>query len=206
MFKRSIAAIALALAAGAAAAQQQPVKPNPEQQPAAKPAQALVARHAVFGTIKMLDLKDNSLAIAPLQGPEMTFRVDHARTHIRGLAKATLPALAKETGAGIVVHYAGEAAEMVALQIDFIGVEPMKLAQGTLVRVHKVTRSIVIKTAAGPEETFELAMGAPIEVATGLVSLDSFATKLNERVSLYYTEKAGTKRVRLITMPAPSAS
>lgn len=206
MFKRSIAGIALALLAGAAAAQQQPVKPKPQQQPAAKAVQAPVAQRALLGTIKTLDLKANTLVITPLQGSEVTFKVDPRTTHVRGLAKATLPALARQTGASIVVHYTGEATEMKALGIDFIGTEPIKVAQGTLVRVNKVTRSIVIKTATGPEETFELAVGAPIDLATGLVTLDSFATRLNERVSLYYTEKAGTKRVRLISTQAPSTS
>jgi hypothetical protein len=205
MIKQTIAGIALALLAGAAAAQQQPAKPKPEQQPAAKPAQAPVAQHALFGTIKALDLKANTLVVTPMQGSDVTFKVDHRTTHIRGLAAATLPSLAKHTGAGIVVHYTGEATETKAVTIDFIGTELVKVAQGTLVRVNKATRSIVIKTATA-EETFVLAVGAPIEMATGLVNLDSFAAKLNERVSLYYTEKAGAKHVWLIGMPAPLAS
>lgn len=205
MFKLSIAGIALALFAGAAAAQQQPAKPKPEQQPAAKPAQAPVVHHALFGTIKALDLKANTLVVTPMQGSDVTFKVDHRTTHIRGMAAATLPKLAKQTGAGIVVSYSGEGTEMKAGAIDFIGTEPVKVAQGSLVRVNKATRSIVIKTGTA-EETFVLAVGAPIEMATGLVNLDSFATKLNERVSLYYTEKAGAKHIRLISMPAPVAS
>jgi hypothetical protein len=206
MIKLSIAGIALALFAGATAAQQQPVKPKPAPQPAAKPAQTPVAQHAMFGTIKTLDLKANTLVVTPMQGADVTFKVDHRTTHIRGMAAATLPSLAKRTGSGIVVHYTGEATEMKAVGIDFIGTEPVKVADGTLVRVNKATRSIVIKTATGPEETFALAIGVPIEMATGLANLDTFATKLNERVSVYYTEKAGAKHVRLISMPATSAS
>lgn len=205
MWKRFIAAPALALFAGAVAAQQ-PVNPKPPQQPAAKPIQT-VAQHALFGTIKALDLKASTLIVMPQQGAEVTFRVDPQSTHVRGMeGAATLAALAAKTGSGIVVHYTGEAPGMKAVGIDFIGTELVKVADGTLIRVHKATRSIVIKGPTGTEETFELVGGAPIELATGLVTFELFATKLNERVSLYYTEKAGAKRVRLIKATAPSAS
>jgi hypothetical protein len=195
MWNRFIAGAALATLASAVAAQQ----PKAVQVPA--------AQHAVFGTLKLLDLKTNTLVVTPLAGPEVTFKVDARTTHIRDFETSpTLARLAKKTGAGLVVHFAGTATDLTAVQIDYIGEQPMKVTTGTLVRVEKVTRVLVIKTATGTEERLQLAVGAPIELATGLMEFDVFAGKLNEQVSLYYTERKDIKQVRLIKAAAPAAS
>lgn len=205
MVKHLTTALAVALLAGGAAAQQPP-KPKPTPQPAAKPAMQ-ARQYAVFGTIKALDLKANKLVVTPMKGADLTFMVDPRTTHIRGLeGPATLSALAAKTGAGIVVEYIGPEPEMKAFGIAFIGTEPVKLVEGTLVRVDKPNRSVVIKTTTGTEETFHLLVGAPIELATGFVDLNLFASKLNEPVSLYYTERAGAKQVHLIKTPQQPVS
>jgi hypothetical protein len=195
MWNRFIAGAALATLASAVAAQQP------------KPVQVPTAQHAVFGTLKLLDLKTNTLVVTPLAGPEVTFKVDARTTHIRDFeASPTLAKLGKKTGAGLVVRFAGAGTDLTAVEIDYIGQQPMKVTTGTLVRVDKATRLLVIKTATGTEEKLQLAVGAPIELATGLMEFDVFAGKLNEQVSLYYTEGKGTKEVRLIKAAAPSAS
>ena len=138
----------------------------------------------------------------------MLFRsVDARETHIRDFeASPSLARLAKKTGAGLVVHFAGTGTDLTAVQVDYIGEQPMKVTTGTIIRVEKATRVIVIKTATGSEEKLQLAVNAPIELATGLIAFDVLAGKLNEQVSLYYTEGKGTKEVRLIKAAAPSAS
>lgn len=194
MWNRFIAGAALVTLATAVAAQQP------------KPVQAPVAQHALYGTLKALDLKANTLVVTPLAGPEVTFMVD-AATRIRDFeAKPTLARLAKKPGAGLIVHFAGSGTELTAVQLDYIGNESMKVATGTIVRIEKADRVIVLKTAAGTEERLYLAVNAPIELATGLMGFDAFASTLNEQVSLYYTEGRGHKEVRLVKQAIPAAS
>jgi hypothetical protein len=196
MWNRFIAGAALMTLATAVAAQQPP-----------KPAQVPAAEHALFGTLKALDLSTNTLVVAPLAGSDVTFKVDPRALHIRDFETSpTLARLAKKTGAGLVVHFKGSGTEVMAVQLDYIGHEPMKVTTGTIVRIEKANRVIVIKTATGTEEKLQLAVNAPIELATGLVEFDAFAGTLNEQVSLYYTEGKGHKEVRLIKQAAPAAS
>ncbi len=195
MWNRFIAGAALATLATAVAAQQ----PKPMQVPA--------AQHALYGTLKEIDLKSNTLVVTPLVGAAVTFKVDPRATRIHDFETSpTLARLAKKTGAGLVVHFAGHGTDLTAVELDYIGNQPMKVATGNIIRIEKLTRVIVIKTATGTEEKLQLALNAPIELATGLIAWDAFTGKLNEQVSLYYTEGRGHKEVRLIEAAAPVAS
>lgn len=195
MWKRFIAGAALLTLATAVAAQQ----PKPVQLPAAE--------HALFGTLKTIDLNTNMLVVTPLAGADVTFKVDPRTTRIHDFeASPTLARLAKKTGAGLVVHFTGGGSDVTAVELDYIGHQPMKVTTGTIVRIEKLTRVIVVKTPTGAEEKLQLAVNAPIELATGLIAFDAFSGKLNEPVSLYYTEGRGHKEVRLIKAAAPAAS
>ncbi len=192
---RTVLAGLVAASVGVLSAQQ----PTPPKEQARVPG----AKHAVAGTLKKVDIRAGTLVITTLENAEQALRFD-AKTIVRGLAGAKeVKALAEQEGAGLVVHYTGEGAEATASAVQYLGKDPLKLAMGTVVRIDRPARKIVLKLEAGGEETFQLAPAAPIDLPSGIVPLASFAPKRDQKITAVYTEKGKAKTIHLIKQVAP---
>lgn len=175
------------------------------QQPTPRKEQAgvLGANHALAGTLKKVDIGAKTLAITTVENAEQALKFD-PQTVVRGLAGAKeVKALEAKQGAGLVVTYTGEGAAATASEVQYVGTQPLKLATGTVVRVDRRARKIVLKLEAGGEETFQLAPAAPIDLASGIVPLASFAPKAGQKITAVYTEKGKEKTLHLIKEVAP---
>jgi hypothetical protein len=172
--------------------------------PRSERARGHVATHAVAGTLKHVDLTAGTLTIATVENVVEALQFD-AKTMVHGFARVEkVKALVGKEGASLVIHYTGEGVEARALTVEYVGTEPLKLATGTVVRIDRPSRKVVLKLEAGGEDTFELARSAPIDLPTGIVPLAAFAPKPDEKIMAVYTEKGNEKTIRLIRQVAPS--
>ena len=84
---------------------------------------------------------------------------EHTVVHGVTSADSAVDAWAKDVleGAWAIVLYTENGAHKTAVAIDSLGGRTVKVAHGSVVRVDEAAESIVIKTTAGGEDTFELA-------------------------------------------------
>jgi Cu/Ag efflux protein CusF len=143
----------------------------------------------VRGTIKKIDTKTRQVVIKTAEGTEHVLELA-ATTTVHGTETA-----AKESwnglkeGSDVVAQYSTDKGKKVALEIDSLGKDGLKVMQGTVVRTEQGAKKVVIKSADGVEHAYDVtsdsAVAAGQEVAAG-------AGKAG-KVTVYYTEKAGKK-------------
>jgi hypothetical protein len=152
---------------------------------------------AVDGTVKKVDAGTKTITIDTGKGADQTFHyVDHTSVHgaeaagkgatkgFRGLAE----------GDKVAVHYTIEGTEKTAHEVDRIGDDGLKAAEGTVSHVDRGTKTIAIKTAEGGEETFRLSDHAAKDAGKDVAD----AAGKSEKVTVYYTEKASLKVAHFI--------
>jgi hypothetical protein len=86
-------------------------------------------------------------------------------------------------------HYTVKGTEKSAVEVDKVGKEGLKTAEGTMTKVGEGAKTVTAKAADGTEDTFEVIGHGTKE---GAVDTAKGAEK-GGKVTVYYTEKAGKK-------------
>lgn len=149
---------------------------------------------AVHGTITKLDSSTNTMVIKTKDGTEHTVHfVD--KTAVWGADKTA--AGAKDSfkglseGSEVVVHYSEKGGEKTATEVDKVGKDGLKYIDGTVTKVGKDGKTVVVKSADGTEHTFDVAGRDTADVAK---SIGKSADK-GGKTTIYYTEEGGKKVV-----------
>jgi hypothetical protein len=175
----------------------------------------------VAGTIQKVDAAGKTIVIRTADGTEETLKVTD-RTVVRGVEGAGraadtvgrpagtagkeaahevgAAALAGKEGTGAIVHYTGEGADKTATLVEHSANDTLKVADGTVVRIGEGAKTIVVKTAAGTEETFDVAGEAAVDTGRGVRKGAGAAgqeLKEGEHVTVHYTEAGGRKVAHL---------
>ena len=143
---------------------------------------------AVVGTVKAVDKATKTAVVKTGEGTEHTFKfvgrtVAHgAEATARGSKDAFLT---MKEGDEVIVHYTVKGTEKTAEEVDHIGKDGMKASVVTVKAVDRGTKTVVVKTADGADETYHLAGSAAKETGKGL--------EKTGKVTVYYTEESGKK-------------
>jgi hypothetical protein len=148
---------------------------------------------AVHGTITKLDSGSKTMVVKTKDGTEHTVHfVD--KTTVWGADKTA--AGAKDSfkglseGSEVVVHYSEKGGEKTATEVDKVGKDGLKYVDGTVTKVGKDGKTVVVKAADGTEHTFDVAGHDTADAAKGIGK----ATDKTGKVTVYYTEE-GSKKV-----------
>jgi Cu/Ag efflux protein CusF len=162
------------------------------------------AVHAVAGEVKKVDHAAKTLVLHTADGIDETVTFT-GRTVVRGIKDATrvVDASAKASleGASVVLYYAGEGVDKTAIRIDHIGKRTIRIAKGTVVRADDDAKFVVVKTATGAEETFELTKDVVVDSGRGIEGaavVTGGAIKKGAEVTMHYSEEGGKKVVLLV--------
>jgi arginine repressor len=153
-------------------------------------AQAVVT--AIQGTVKKVDSAAKTVVVKTSDGTEHTLHFVQ-RTSVHGAeaaATGTKDAFhGLKEGSEVVAHYSIRGGQETAEEIDRVGSDGVKTAEGTISHIDRAGKTLVVKAADGTEETYRLtdhaAKDAGKEVATG--------SERSAKVTVYYTEEAGHK-------------
>jgi len=147
---------------------------------------------AVHGTITKLDSGTKTMVVKTKDGTEHTVHfVD--KTTVRGADKTA--AGAKDAfkglseGSEVVVHYSKKGAVDTATEVDKVGKDGLKSIDGTVTKVGKDGKTVVVKSADGTEYTFEVA-GHDTEDAARDIGR---GTNKAAKATVYYTDEGGKK-------------
>jgi hypothetical protein len=152
---------------------------------------AVEAVTAVHGTVSKLDSAAKTIAIKTKDGTEQTLHWV-GKTTVHGAdagAKDTFKGI--KEGSEVVAHYTTKGADKTAVEVDKVGKDGMKEADGTVTDIDRGSKTIAVKTADGTVQTFKIADHAAEDAGKDVGK----AAEKSAQVTVYYTEDAGKKVV-----------
>jgi hypothetical protein len=147
---------------------------------------------AIHGTITKLDSSTKTMVVKTKDGTEHTVHfVD--KTAVWGADKTAAGAQdafkGLSEGSEVVVHYSAKGGEETATEVDKVGKDGLKYIDGTVTKVGKDGKTVVVKGADGTEHTFDVAGRDTADAAKGIGKGADKAGK----TTVYYTEEGGKK-------------
>jgi hypothetical protein len=145
---------------------------------------------AIHGTITKLDSATKTMVVKTKDGTENTVHfVD--KTAVWGADKTAAGTKdvfkGLKEGSEVVVHYSVKGTEKTATEVDRVGKDGLKYVDGTVTKVGKDGKTVVVKSADGTEHTFEVAGSDTKDAAQAMGK----GTDKAGKVTVYYTEKGG---------------
>jgi hypothetical protein len=139
----------------------------------------------VHGTIKKVDQATKTVVVKTADGTEHTIKVTGQTTY-KG-TKEGFDGL--KEGTEVVARTTGKGLNETGVEIGKIGKDRVKVTKGTIVKVDKDTKTVVVKTADGSEKTFDFTETAGKDMGEAVGE----GTKKGAKVTVYYTEESGKK-------------
>jgi Cu/Ag efflux protein CusF len=154
--------------------------------------------HAVVGSVRKVDRSAKTITVKMADGTEETLKYTE-RTTMQGVRSGAKAAgVAAREGEHVVVRYTGEGAAKTAVTVERLGRAASSVAEGTVKEIDRGTRTFVVKSGDGAEETFRLAERGIVDSSEGAARAGEVAGREGERVTVYYTEEAGRKMAHLV--------
>jgi len=147
---------------------------------------------AVEASVTHVDAAAKTVTVKTADGTEHTFKtVGHTTIHgveaTPGVAKDSLKGL--KEGSDVVVHYTKKGTVDTAEEIDKIGEGGLKETKGTITKLDRAGKKVVVKGDDGVEHTYDLSEHAARDAGKDIAE----GTEKGAKVSIYYTEKGGRK-------------
>jgi hypothetical protein len=147
---------------------------------------------AIKGTVKKIDAESKTVIVQAADGTEHAVQFVSS-TVVYGFGKTKKGARealqSLKEGSEVVVHYTTRGAEKIAAEVDHVGTDGLKRAEGTIARIDRIGKRIIVKTAQGTEETYRLADHAARDAGKAVVE----GGEQSGKVIVYYVNEAGRK-------------
>ena len=139
----------------------------------------------IHGSIKKIDKTTKTIVVKTADGTEHTIKVtDQATVHG---TKEGFDGL--KEGSEVVARCTAKGAEKTANDLGKVGKDGMKVTKGTVTKIDKGTKTVVVKSADGTEKAFEYTDDA----AKDLGKETGKGVEKGAKVTVYYTEETGKK-------------
>lgn len=147
---------------------------------------------AVHGVITKVDAAAKTITVKTKDGTEETVHfvgktVFHGGEATAEGAKDSMHGL--KEGSEVVAHYTEKSGEKSAVEVDRVGKDGVQTMDGTVSKVAKDGKTVVVKGADGTEHTFATAGRDTAEAAKGIGK----GSEKSAKVTVYYTQNAGKK-------------
>jgi hypothetical protein len=147
---------------------------------------------AVKGTVEKVDSGTKTAVVKTADGTEHTFHFVE-RTSVHGAEASAAGAKdafhGMKEGSEVVVHYSKKGTEETAEEIDHVGKDGLKVTEGTVSKIDRGGKTLVVKTADGAEQTYHLTEHAVKDAGKDIAK----GTEKSAKVTVYYTEEGGRK-------------
>jgi hypothetical protein len=144
---------------------------------------------AVHGTVTKVDAGAKTMVVKAKDGTDHTLHIV-GKTTVHGAdvgAKDAFKGL--KEGSEVVAHYTVKGSDKTAVEVDKVGKDGLKEAEGTVSDIDRGGKTIAIKTADGTVQTFKLAAHATEDAGKDIAK----GSEKTAKVTVYYTEDAGKK-------------
>ena len=144
------------------------------------------------GTVQKVDTAGKTVAVKVADGSVHTF---HFVTRTSVVGAQDVAAGSKDSfhglkeGSVVAVHYTSKGSEDTAEEVDNLGKDGLRSAEGAVTHIDRNAKTIAVKTANGTEETYRLTDGAAKDASKDVAQ----GTEKAAKVTVYYTEESGKK-------------
>lgn len=139
----------------------------------------------IHGTVKKVDKDTKTLVVRTADGTEHTIKVaDQATVHGTEQGFDGL-----KEGSEVVVRYSEKGADKTADDLGKVSKDGMKVTKGTITKIDKGTKTMVVKSADGTEKTFEYTDDAAKDLGKAVGS----GSEKGAKVTVYYADQSGKK-------------
>lgn len=145
---------------------------------------------ALEGTMQKFYRAANVIVVKTLDGVEHAFTFTRDLIVHGGRSQGPSALAGLHEGSTVVVHYVETGAQRAAQEIDPVSDEGVQITEGTVVRVSRARKEIVIRFPNGAAQTFQLTARAASDVG---MDIDDSGTDL--RVKVFFVEEGGKKVV-----------
>lgn len=145
---------------------------------------------AVHGTVTKIDKGTKTVAIKTADGTEhsLHWAKDTSVHGAKGAEAASKDSWhGVKEGSEVVAHYTKRGSEDTALEIDKVGDQGLKKTEGTVEKVDRGGKRLVVKTADGTEHTFKLTGHAAADAGKDVAA----GTEKGAHVVVYSSESTG---------------
>jgi hypothetical protein len=147
---------------------------------------------AVHGTIKKVDSATKTIVVKIADGTEHSMHFLD-KTAVHGVDASA--AAAKDSwhglkeGTEVVAHYTTKGTEDTVLEIDKVGKNGLRTADGTIKDIDRSGKKLIVKSSDGVESTFRLTDHAAKDGGKDIAE----GSEKGAKITVYYTEDAGKK-------------
>ena len=142
---------------------------------------------AIHGTVSKVDDQAKTIAVKTKDGTETTIHWA-SKTTVHGTeagAKDTFKGV--KEGSEVVVHYSEKGTDKTAMEVDKVGKDGLKEADGTVSSIDRGTKTIAVKLSDGTVKTYKMADHAATDAGKDVGK----GAEKTAHVTVYYTEDAG---------------
>jgi hypothetical protein len=144
---------------------------------------------ALEGTVDQTYKAANTVIVKTVDGVRHLFRLT-GKTTVHDSEAAEAAAFRRlEVGSRVVVHYAADAGELTALEVDRLDDKGLKTMEGVVTQVDRAGRTISIRLADGSTQTLRLTERAATDVGKDVDREDADTP----RVVVYYSDEGGQR-------------
>lgn len=147
---------------------------------------------AVEATVKAVDSTARTVTVKTEDGTEHTFHVTK-RTVVHGsegAGPASKDAMKDlHEGSSVVVHYTKKGSDETAQEIDRLGSDGLKESKGTISKLDRGGKKLVLKSEDGTEQTYDLSARAANDAGKDIAE----GSDKGANVTVYYAEAGGKK-------------
>ena len=155
-------------------------------------------KYQVLGTIENIDGASNTITVRLSDGTDKTLRLAKRFTvncreenSSRGESKLSVQERA-------VIYYTDKGGDETAVDVESLNHAMHKTVTGTLMRVDKDMKTVVLRTVNGKEETFRVQNDAVIETGDSVMTFAQFDPQLGTQITLHYQDPIGMPEVSRI--------
>jgi hypothetical protein len=143
----------------------------------------------IHGTVKKVDEAARTMTVATANGSEQVVRFTD-KTVVHGTAAGSKDVFhGLKVGSEVAVHGTTVGATKTADEVDDIGKDGLKATEGTISKIGAGGKEVVVKTADGTEQAFEVTGDA----AADLGKATAKGTEKSGKFTFYYTQEGGKK-------------
>lgn len=147
---------------------------------------------AVHGTIKKVDSATKTIVVKIADGTEHSMHFLD-KTAVHGVDASEAAAQDSwhglKEGTEVVAHYTTKGTEDTVLEIDKVGKNGLRTADGTIKDIDRGGKKLIVKSSDGVESTFRLTDHAAKDGGKDIAE----GSEKGAKITVYYTEDAGKK-------------
>jgi hypothetical protein len=154
--------------------------------------------YRVLGTIENVDHGANTITVRLSDGTDKMLLLAkrlkvNGREEPRDRAESALSAQERA-----VIYYTDKGGDETAVDVELLNHAMRRTVTGTLVSADKSSKTVVLRTENGKEETFRVQSDAVIETSDSVVTFDRFEPQSGAQITLHYEDPAGMLEVSRI--------